>query len=185
MPIADEIRTAIEHFAQNLARVGGKMEPHLPNVDFLQQAQLADHLFGRIAGALMPMTEPLHTNPLDDYFTALDQRDALMMTCDHFFTEWDVLICPAGASTAPHHSDTSITINNLVVPEDQRFTLNLATMITPVNGCPTIVMPLGRDQHGLPFGVQLMGRRWNDEYLLAIAAQMSAMIGGFQRPAAL
>lgn len=185
MPIADEIRTAIERFAQDLVHVGGKVEPRLPNVDFLQQAQLADHLFDRIAGALMPMTEPHHVNPLGDYLTALDQRDALMTIWDHFFTEWDVLICPVGASTAPRHSDTSITINNLVVPDDQRFTTDLAEMITPVNGCPTIVMPLGRDQNGLPFGVQLMGQRWNDERLLAIAAQMSAMIGGFQRPAAL
>jgi amidase len=185
MPIADEIRTAIEHFAQDLLHMGGIVEPRLPNVHFLQQAQLADHLFERIAGALMPMTEPLQVNPLDDYVTALDQRDALMRTWDHFFTEWDVLICPVGASTASRHSDTSITINNQMVPDDQRLTLHLAEMITPITGCPTIVMPLGRDQHGLPFGVQVVGRRWNDERLLAIAAQMSAMLGGFQRPTVL
>jgi len=42
--------------------------------------------------------------------------------------------------------------------------------------------PLGHDQHGLPFGVQLMGRRWDDAGLLTIAGQVSELAGGFQRP---
>jgi len=185
MPIADAIRTAIEQLAHDLARLGGTVEPRLPNVDILEHARLADQLFTRIAGALMPQTEPLQANPLDDYFTALDRRDALMATWHGFFTEWDALICPVGAYTAPRRDDPSLIIDDQVIAQDQRLAADSAKTIAPISGCPTVVLPLGRDQRGLPFGVQLIGRRWDDERLIAIAAQLSPMIGGFQRPTGL
>jgi Asp-tRNA(Asn)/Glu-tRNA(Gln) amidotransferase A subunit family amidase len=31
------------------------------------------------------------------------------------------------------------------------------------------VIPAGIDTNGVPFGIQLIGRRWHDEQLLAIA----------------
>jgi amidase len=182
MPIADDIRIAIERLAQTLVSLGGVVEQHLPAVDFAAQAQLADKLFDRIASVLEPTTEALQANPLDDYFTALHQRDTAIATWEEFFTTWDVLICPVAAMTAPQHTDTVITINNVVVPNDQRPVLALPRAISPITGCPTVVMPLGRDQNGLPFGVQIMGRRWDDERLLAIAGQVSEMTSGYQRP---
>ena len=32
-----------------------------------------------------------------------------------------------------------------------------------------VVIPAGVDNHGLPFGLQILARRWDDERLLAIA----------------
>jgi amidase len=182
MPIADDIQIAIEQLARDVAQLGGVVEQHLPDINFIAQAQLANKLFDRIVSALMPATEPLHDNPLDDYFTALHERDAVMAVWNQFFTSWDVLLCPVAAATARRQADTDITINNVVVTADQRPMLYLAGALSPISGCPTVVIPLGHDQHGLPFGVQLMGRRWDDERLLAIAGQVSEMASGFQRP---
>ena len=47
---------------------------------------------------------------------------------------------------------------------------------------PVVVIPLTRDAEGLPIGAQLIGRRWQDERLLAIAAQIARLTDGFQRP---
>ncbi len=60
--------------------------------------------------------------------------------------------------------------------------LRIPTALSPLTGCPAVVIPLSKDRDGLPFGVQVMGRRWEDERLLAIAELLSEVTGGFQRP---
>jgi amidase len=49
-------------------------------------------------------------------------------------------------------------------------------------GHPAVVVPYALDRDGLPIGVQLVGRRWNESRLLAIARAMSALTGKFRRP---
>jgi amidase len=34
----------------------------------------------------------------------------------------------------------------------------------------------------LPFGLQIIGKRWSDERLLGIAESVAELTGGFQRP---
>jgi len=73
-------------------------------------------------------------------------------------------------------------VDGVVVPDDQGKLLDIPYCLSPVSGCPTVVIPLAQDHNGLPFGVQVMGRRWEDERLLAIAEILSEVTGGFQRP---
>jgi amidase len=49
-------------------------------------------------------------------------------------------------------------------------------------GHPAIVMPYTKDQHGLPIGVQLVGKRWSESRLLAIAKALTKLTRGFQSP---
>jgi Asp-tRNA(Asn)/Glu-tRNA(Gln) amidotransferase A subunit family amidase len=51
-------------------------------------------------------------------------------------------------------------------------------------GLPALAAPAGLDPHGLPTGVQLVGPRWSDERLIAIARAMEAVevLPGFQPP---
>jgi Asp-tRNA(Asn)/Glu-tRNA(Gln) amidotransferase A subunit family amidase len=44
------------------------------------------------------------------------------------------------------------------------------------------VESVGRNSHGLRFGVQVLGRRWDDERLLAISALLAQVTAGFQPP---
>jgi len=44
------------------------------------------------------------------------------------------------------------------------------------------VLPYKLDHAGLPIGVQLVGKRWDEPRLLAIAKAVSAVTGEFQRP---
>ena len=41
---------------------------------------------------------------------------------------------------------------------------------------PVVVVPVGRDEKGLPVGVQLIGKRWDDERLLGIAQRVSEVV---------
>jgi len=49
-------------------------------------------------------------------------------------------------------------------------------------GHPAVVLPYTRDQDGLPLGVQLVGKRWDESRLLAIAQALTEITGEFQRP---
>jgi Amidase len=54
--------------------------------------------------------------------------------------------------------------------------------LAAVSGCPMIVIPAGVDRLGLPFGLQIIGKRWSDERLLGIAEVVSELTGGFRHP---
>jgi amidase len=49
-------------------------------------------------------------------------------------------------------------------------------------GHPAVVLPYKLDRDGLPIGVQLVGKRWDESRLLAIAQALSEVTGEFQRP---
>jgi len=43
-------------------------------------------------------------------------------------------------------------------------------------------VPVGKSPEGLPIGVQIVGRPWEDEAVLAIAAKIETSAGGFRPP---
>jgi amidase len=182
MPIDHEIYIAIELLARELDRMGAQIEQCLPEVSFEEQAQLGRHLFDLIAGASDPQPEGTRPTSLGDYFEALHRRDLLISTWQRFFADWDILLCPAGPIVAERRSDRELVVNGSVVPQEQKKLLDISYALSPMTGCPTVVIPLGRNQSGVPFGVQVMGHRWEDERLLAIAEVLSEITGGFQRP---
>jgi amidase len=182
IPIAAEIRTAIEHLAKELEQLGTQVEQYLPEINFARHVQLGEHLFGLIANALEPRPEGTPPIAIDDYFLALHERDAIIAVWEQFFAEWDVLLCPVSVATASLHTDTVSMVDGEAVPDEQIPLLAIPHLLSPITGCPTVVIPLGKDQNGLPFGVQVMGRRWDDERVLAIAALLESLTGGFKRP---
>jgi len=49
-------------------------------------------------------------------------------------------------------------------------------------GHPAAVLPYKLDRDGLPMGVQIVGKRWSESRLLAMAKVLSEVTGAFQRP---
>jgi amidase len=47
---------------------------------------------------------------------------------------------------------------------------------------PVLVAPLTRSRDGLPIGMQIVGLRWSEMRLLAVARLLEQFTGGFQRP---
>lgn len=54
-----------------------------------------------------------------------------------------------------------------------------------LTGHPVVVLPLARSGEGLPIGVQVVGRRWGEMDLLALASALVGVTGPFQPPSAL
>jgi amidase len=179
MPIASDIRLHIEALVADMEQRGVQGEHALPAIDWTQQAQLAARLFALVATTFENHSAGTPPSSLEDYFLALQQRDGFIVAWEEFFTRWDALICPVGPITAPQHDETITQVEGAALPETLH---DIPYAISPVFGCPSVILPLARDRHGLPIGVQVLGRRWDDECLLAIAEVLSQVTGGFQRP---
>jgi len=180
--VQDEIGTAVEEAARELARRGAAVEVALPGVDPKDQYELAEELFGLVAGTFSEeptafseetdaTLEGGRHSSLEDYLTALDRRDEMIQAWDRFFSRWDALVLPAGTHTAERHGEE---------PADPAEEYPYA--LSQISGCPMVVIPAGVDGQGLPFGLQIIGRRWDDERLLEIAESVSELTGGFRRP---
>jgi amidase len=175
----DEIRVATEGAVRELAAGGATVERRMPDVDLRLQYELGVELFDLLAGtfaaeptAFSEMANDASEggNPLETYLTALDRRDGLMWAWEEFFSGWDALILPAGTNTAERHGEEPTE------PQEYPYALSA------VSGCPMVVVPAGIDRQGLPFGLQIIGGRWDDERLLGIAEVVSELTGGFHQP---
>ncbi|TDO14100.1 amidase [Mycobacterium sp. BK086] len=88
-----------------------------------------------------------------------------------FMADYDVIIGPAMPGPAkPHH-------HGLVEISD--FSHLMAHNLT---GWPAVVVRCGTSPEGLPIGVQIAARPWQDATALAVAAHLEAALGGWRPP---
>ena len=129
---------------------------------------------------------------LAQYMEALHKRDQSIIAWEQFFESagnlgtrsrdtWDVLLCPPCTVTAFPHQESG---SPLLVDghEVDYMTVGAHTTVFNYPGHPAIVAPYKLDRNGLPIGIQLIGKRWNESRLLAIAKALTQLTGPFQRP---
>jgi amidase len=126
---------------------------------------------------------PSLLNPdLKQYFELLTQRDRLIAEMDKALEDWDVWLCPVAMTTAFTHRPKGVVIEI----EGRKVPYFLAnggyTMLFNLTGHPVVVIPIGQTKNGLPIGMQIIGKRWQDMELLAIAKKINEIAGDFQHP---
>ena len=126
---------------------------------------------------------PSLLNPtLKGYFEILTKRDYFISQMDEALKPWDVWLCPVAMTTAFTHrpKGSAIEIEERKVPY---FLANAAyTMLFNLTGHPVVVIPIGQTDDGLPIGMQIVGKRWQDMSLLAISQEINQVAGSFQHP---
>jgi len=119
---------------------------------------------------------------LHDYARILTRRDLLISKLENFLAGWDAWLCPVTAGPAFPHCKTGQPI----VVDEQQMSYFMAsigfTTVFNLTGNPVVVIPMGKSGEGLPVGMQIVGRRWNDMRLLSIAQAVSKAITPFCRP---
>ncbi len=109
-----------------------------------------------------------------DYLQAQRVRRRI---CDNFATALrsvDLIATPMAACTAPRlRSDALRSGESDLVALDRTMRFATAGNLT---GLPAISIPSGQDSLGLPIGLQLIGRHWDEHLLLACAAQLEPRI---------
>jgi amidase len=181
LPVAADISQAIERLAQQLDQAGALVEDaRLPELDFMEQLSSAGALIGMITGAF----DPEQSRPpasLADYLSALHRRDQSIAAWEQLFHSWDALLCPVSMAVAFPHCQPGAPIQ--VDGQDTNYYMISAhSTLFNYTGHPAVVLPYALDQAGLPIGVQLVGKRWGESRLLAIAQAVSSIAGPFRRP---
>src|SRR2546421_5771465 len=180
-PVAAEMREAVKALAQQLhPSCAAVEEATLPALDFNQELVSAGALIGMMIGAFEPEEQERPTT-LAQYLEALHWRDQSILAWEQFFDEWDVLLCPPSMLTAFPHCETGTPLH---VDGQQVVYWMVSAHGTVFNytGHPAVVLPYKLDRDGLPIGVQMVGKRWDESRLLAMAQALSEVTGTFQRP---
>ncbi|MGH2558544.1 MAG: amidase [Thermomicrobiales bacterium] len=181
VPVAADVRDAVETLAHQLDGAGAIVEEAaLPALDFNQELSRAGELIGMMVGAFQPGEDAPPTS-LAQYFEALHRRDQSIIAWERFFADWDALVCPPSMTTAFPHRATGAPVQ-VDGREESYWLVGAHTTVFNYTGHPAVVLPYTRDGDGLPIGVQLVGKRWDESRLLATATALSPVTGGFRRP---
>jgi len=109
------------------------------------------------------------------YARVIDYKDQFADTFQSFLSDYDIWITPSSASEAFKHQRAGkpFTINGKKVP----YTKAIATynFTTAFAGHPILVMPIGKLKNGMPVGVQIHSKKWTENRLLQIAANLEAI----------
>ena len=99
--------------------------------------------------------------PATDYIAARNGQARLVADFADLFEAFDVLACPASVGGAPDISSTGDPVMNAP---------------WSYTGLPTVNVPIGLDEAGLPLGLQLVGRRFDEAGLFRAAAWCEAAL---------
>jgi amidase len=84
-----------------------------------------------------------------------------------FFREFDIIVCPAAPRTAPRQTEIA----------DYGYTLPFS-----LSGNPVVAVPIGRGADGMPIGVQVVARCYEDHVALAMARVIESLVEPLPAP---
>lgn len=210
IPVTTETRQTLEHLAERLSAAGCHVERCVPP-DFSAEQALDAYGFmagSEFALNIPPLLRRVTTYcapllrtkdriwraslrgcalDLSRYAAALNRRDALLASLEAFLRDWDAWLCPVASTPAfPHLKTSRTSLPPLLTVDAQAVPYWVAvagyTSVFNFTGNPVVVLPMTHSKEGLPIGVQVVGRKWHDMELLAIAETLTEVTGSFQRP---
>ena len=179
----DAVRANFEGSLEVLRRIGTVEEVHLPDLpwEFITRTILhveAASAFEELveSGAIAGLTAPEdHYTAYardailaKDYMKALRLRRVMAREADALLSRFDALVAPGRPTVAP--------------PLDRDFRSALGGSAPDVMGAvgngaglPAVIVPNGFGDRGLPTSLQLMGRAWEENTILAAARAYQAL----------
>jgi Asp-tRNA(Asn)/Glu-tRNA(Gln) amidotransferase A subunit family amidase len=121
---------------------------------------------------------------LQDYARAAAAQTRIYRSFQSFFESCDVIVSPAITLSPRPWAELYPTEIDGVPTKSYFHWLALAYCVT-LSGHPALSLPLGLDESGMPFGLQIVGQRGGDATLLAVAMALEAAFAGdpeFCRP---
>jgi Asp-tRNA(Asn)/Glu-tRNA(Gln) amidotransferase A subunit family amidase len=196
-PVTQEVRQAIRTAADALRRFGFEVEPFRP--EGLEEARvLWKKFFVKMGGMLIgPMfagreqdASPMLKQFLDwsvaepslsgqAVIDAWIRRDALRASFLQQMRKYPILLCPAAAIPAFRHGERSWTIEGKEVHYLDAWSY---TEWFNLLGNPAAVVPVSQSAQGLPIGVQIVGRPWEEEQVLSVAAALEDQVKAWRIP---
>jgi len=200
-PVTAETGAAVRKVAEALRSAGFQVKPFRPKG--LEEARQLWHKFFVVAGGMLlrplfketperadPDLSPIlrqflewsAAHPTHTGRSLLDawiQRDLLRARFLEQMQEYPILLCPAAAVPAFRHGERSWLIEGKTVHYLDAWSY---TEFFNLLGNPAVVVPVAHSREGLPIGVQIVGRPWEEEHVLEIAAAVEKECGAWKIP---
>jgi len=200
-PITDETRAALRAAAKALSDAGLEVnEARPPGVS--EGARLWIELFSRAASDQLrefyqgredeagPRVSELLRNSetetdlegkiskAEKVAAAVLERERLREDLLRWMKTTPLIVAPVGSVPAFRHGARRVEVNGQSVSIFRAFSYS---QTFNVFGLPSVVVPAGRSLEGLPIGVQIIGRPFEEVTVLAAAVIVEEVLGGWQR----
>lgn len=103
---------------------------------------------------------------LDEYIAGWMERDRLREELVEWMQTTPIIVAPVGATPAYAHDTLKVTVNGVTMGTFKAFSY---AQTFNVFDLPVVTVPAGRSNDGLPIGVQIVGRPFAEEMILAAA----------------
>jgi Asp-tRNA(Asn)/Glu-tRNA(Gln) amidotransferase A subunit family amidase len=184
-PVTDATKEAVEAAAQALAHAGLSPEETRPpgverghdlwlklfsrasvvllrNVYAGQEEKAGEFVRWRLATA-----DNDAAPTLDDYINSWLERDRLRATLVDWMDQTPLILAPVGATPALPHDTHKVNVGDQALSTFRAFSYSQTYNVFDL---PVVVIPVGKSAEGLPIGVQIIGRPFDEENVLAAAA---------------
>jgi amidase len=193
-PVSSEIRAAVDHAGKALQKAGVEVEEAMPPIQRAAElwslyatadgGQPLNEAMGDKVNLSRPrlrqfLFEPLPSKSAAEFFGIAIQRDMFRIELAKFMERYPIVIGAPFCVTAFEHGGLEVEIDG---SKYSLFEANWPALWVNCAALPGAVVTAGRDKDGLPIGVQVVGRAFAEETVLAIAKALEQVLGGFQRP---
>ncbi|GCD95182.1 amidase [Embleya hyalina] len=104
--------------------------------------------------------------------SGLEREAAIQAEIGGLLDRYDVLLCPTAGIPAfladDDYTSTKVTINGVEL--EHYLEASLTTVFNIASRCPVLSVPSGRAANGVPTGVQIVGRFYDDATVFRVAA---------------
>jgi Asp-tRNA(Asn)/Glu-tRNA(Gln) amidotransferase A subunit family amidase len=192
IPVTRETRQAVQDAARTLESQGFNVRPFRPQ-ELEKARQLWWKFFVRCGAMLLePLVQGRHSDLSPTFLDflsiahsepPLSAQELLLawMDCNHVrrkllaeMESFPILLCPVCAIPAFRHGEREWEVEGQKV---KYFDVMRYTQWFNLLGAPAAVVPVGWSPEHLPIGVQIVGRPFEDERVLGIAAAVEASFG--------
>lgn len=134
---------------------------------------------GAVVRAVLAAAGKSSQPSLDEFASAWGERDVLRSELIEWMDTTPLIIAPVGAVAAFEHGARRVQVGEEVLSVFHAFKHSRAFNVL---GLPSISVPAGRSLEGLPIGVQIIGRPFAEETVLAAASVIEEALGGWMQP---
>jgi aspartyl-tRNA(Asn)/glutamyl-tRNA(Gln) amidotransferase subunit A len=185
-PLQEGVRVAVRAAIEGLERAGAVVEEvSLPCLEYAQAAQslilaseasayhaerVRTHTEGYGASVRIRLLQGMFIDS-HDYVNAQRARRWVCRELLECLRKYDALLTPACPITAPRIGEASVQVEDVTAPP-QLFLVR-STFLFNLTGLPAVSVPCGESE-GLPVGLQIAGRPWDEGLVLRIAREVEA-----------
>lgn len=185
--VAADVQAAVQQAARKAESLGADVIPvRVPDVDMVntvgrvlllvEASSVYEPYMSRrqdFGADVLSLLDQGRLVPATDYVNAQRLRSVLVNDFRKLFESIDCLFTPATATTAPRIGQKQVELGGEM--HDVRLATTRLVRGVNVLGFPALAMPCGESAEGLPIGLQMVARPFEENLLLALGAALEGV----------